>query len=171
ARHLSKTIRSRGFLSGSPPISLAAIAISLANLEKIRPRLASIAPLKCLTFAHLLCPAIIGSRFPNLSVQPASFPSVTSHVRVLQKPPCHSTRPPTHRWQSPSHRSVRRSRRWPPVGPRAPTSFERHPRAPVRTIPYKSKYFRQKSSGCSRRYSRQSTGIARQYHGQLQTIL
>src|SRR5258708_26105088 len=43
---------------GSLPISLAAIAISLANLEKIRPRLASIAPLKCLTFAHRLCPAI-----------------------------------------------------------------------------------------------------------------
>ena len=54
ARHLSNTMRKRGFISASPPPSLAAMVISLASLEKIRPRLASIAPLKCLTFAHLL---------------------------------------------------------------------------------------------------------------------
>ena len=41
---------------GSPPPSLAAMVISLLSFEKIFPRLASIAPLKCLTFAHLLCP-------------------------------------------------------------------------------------------------------------------
>src|SRR5262249_59719790 len=58
ARHFSKTIRRRGFMSGSPPANFAAMAISLLNFEKILPRLASIAPLKCLTFAHLLCPAI-----------------------------------------------------------------------------------------------------------------
>ena len=32
------------------------MVISLLSFEKIFPRFASIAPLKCLTFAHLLCP-------------------------------------------------------------------------------------------------------------------
>ena len=58
-RHLSSTMRSRGFMSGSPPPILAAMVISRPSLEKIFPRLASIAPLKCLTFAHLLCPAMM----------------------------------------------------------------------------------------------------------------
>src|SRR5262245_39462166 len=58
ARHLSNTMRSRGFMSGSAPPNFAAMLISLLSLEKILPRLASIAPLKCLTLAHLLCPAI-----------------------------------------------------------------------------------------------------------------
>src|SRR5262252_871556 len=58
ARHLSSTIRRRGFIAGSAPPILAAMAISLLSLEKILPRLASIAPLKCFTLAHLLCPAI-----------------------------------------------------------------------------------------------------------------
>jgi len=34
------------------------MVISLLNLAKILPRLASMAPLECLTLAHLLCPAI-----------------------------------------------------------------------------------------------------------------
>ncbi len=54
ARHLSSTIRNRGFIPGSGPANLAAIEISLLSLEKIFPRLASNAPLKCFTFAHLL---------------------------------------------------------------------------------------------------------------------
>ena len=58
ARHLSRTMRSRGFRAGSPPPILAAMLISLLNFEKILARFASMAPLKCLTFAHLLCPAI-----------------------------------------------------------------------------------------------------------------
>src|SRR6516162_9344053 len=58
ALHFKSTIRSRGFIPGSAPPNLAAMLISLLNLEKILPRLASRAPLKCLTFAHLLCPAI-----------------------------------------------------------------------------------------------------------------
>src|SRR6266516_7306244 len=58
ARHLSSTMRRRGFILGSPPPILAAMVISLLSFEKILPRLASMAPLKCLTFAHLLCPAI-----------------------------------------------------------------------------------------------------------------
>ena len=41
-------MRKRGFMSGSPPPILAAMVISLPSLEKIFPRLASIAPLKCL---------------------------------------------------------------------------------------------------------------------------
>src|SRR5580698_6965689 len=59
ARHLSKTMRKRGFIDGSPPANLAAMAISLPNLAKILARFASTAPLKCFTLAHLLCPAII----------------------------------------------------------------------------------------------------------------
>ena len=55
-RHLSSTMRSRGFMAGSPPPILTAMVISLLSLEKILPRLASIAPLKCFTLAHLLCP-------------------------------------------------------------------------------------------------------------------
>src|SRR5436189_4872608 len=58
-RHLSRTMRRRGFMPGSAPPSLAAIEISLLSLEKIFPRLASIAPLKCFTFAHLLWPAML----------------------------------------------------------------------------------------------------------------
>src|SRR5437899_11129730 len=58
ARHFSSTIRSRGFMLGSPPPILAAMEISLLSLAKIFRRLASKAPLKCFTFAHLLCPAI-----------------------------------------------------------------------------------------------------------------
>src|SRR5439155_27173595 len=61
ARHLSRTMRSLGFMFGSPPPIFAAMEISLLNLAKILPRLASSAPLKCLTFAHLLCPAIKSS--------------------------------------------------------------------------------------------------------------
>src|ERR1700683_4335054 len=59
ARHLSNTMRKRGFMEGSPPASLTAMAISLLNLAKILARLASTAPLKCFTLAHLLCPDII----------------------------------------------------------------------------------------------------------------
>src|SRR5689334_21858146 len=58
ARHFKSTMRRRGFMLGSPPPILAATAISLLNFAKILPRFASSAPLKCLTFAHLLCPAI-----------------------------------------------------------------------------------------------------------------
>src|SRR6266498_4843484 len=63
ARLLSRARRSRGFIPGSPPPILAAMVISLLSFAKILPRLASIAPLKCFTFAHLLCPAISRSLF------------------------------------------------------------------------------------------------------------
>src|SRR5580658_9191586 len=59
ARHLSKTMRKRGFMEGSLPANLTAMAISLPSLAKILARLASTAPLKCFTLAHLLCPAIM----------------------------------------------------------------------------------------------------------------
>jgi hypothetical protein len=52
-------MRRRGFMPGSPPPILAAMVISRPNLAKIFPRLASIAPLKCLTLAHLLCPDMV----------------------------------------------------------------------------------------------------------------
>src|SRR6516165_10716642 len=51
-------LRRRGLALGSPPPAFGASVISLDNLLKILPRLASIAPLKRLTFDHLLCPAI-----------------------------------------------------------------------------------------------------------------
>src|SRR5204863_5142834 len=49
-------LRRRTFASGSPPAIFAAIVISRASLLKSAPRLASSAPLKRLTFDHLLCP-------------------------------------------------------------------------------------------------------------------
>src|SRR2546421_8051754 len=51
-------LRRGGLPLGSPPPLLAAMVISFDNLLKILPRFASIAPLKRLTFDHLLCPAI-----------------------------------------------------------------------------------------------------------------
>ena len=60
-RHLSSTMRRRGFMSASAPPSLAATLSSRDSLAKMRARLASMAPLKCLTFAHLLCPAIFSN--------------------------------------------------------------------------------------------------------------
>src|SRR5262245_51547490 len=62
-RALRRARRRRGLRSGSPPPILAAMAISLLILAKIRLRLASMAPLKCLTLAHLLCPAIGATAF------------------------------------------------------------------------------------------------------------
>src|ERR1700726_4185303 len=53
-------LRRRRLPFGSPPPVFAAMVISFDNLLKIWPRLASIAPLKRLTFDHLLCPAISG---------------------------------------------------------------------------------------------------------------
>src|SRR6266576_5653100 len=60
-------LRSRGLPLGSPPPVLAAMVISFDNLLKILPRLASIAPLKRLTFDHLLCPDIGAELFFDLS--------------------------------------------------------------------------------------------------------
>src|SRR5271168_534149 len=48
-------VRSRGFMSGSPP-DFAAIAISLISRVKILPRFASSAPFLCLIVAHLEWP-------------------------------------------------------------------------------------------------------------------
>src|SRR6516165_11589851 len=58
ARAAKTALRKRGLPFGSPPPLFAAIVISLDNLLKIFPRFASIAPLKRLTFDHLLCPDI-----------------------------------------------------------------------------------------------------------------
>src|SRR5208337_578291 len=62
-------VRSRGFMSGSPP-DFAAMAISLMRRVKILPRLASSAPFLCLMVAHLEWPDIgkpqNGSRFGGL---------------------------------------------------------------------------------------------------------
>src|SRR3954465_9853 len=58
ARAETIALRSRALLAGSPPPVLAAIVISRANLLKSVARFVSIAPLKCLTLDHLLCPAM-----------------------------------------------------------------------------------------------------------------
>ena len=53
-------VRSLGFTVGSPlPPILAATVISLINLLKILPRLASVAPFLCLILDHLLCPDMV----------------------------------------------------------------------------------------------------------------
>src|SRR5215212_1900918 len=58
ARAETMALRRRALVSGSPPPVLAAIVISRANLLKTNARFVSIAPLKCLTLDHLLCPAM-----------------------------------------------------------------------------------------------------------------
>src|SRR4051812_41841513 len=50
------TVRSRGFMSGSPPPLRAATVNSLMSRVKILPRLASSAPFLCLIEAHLEWP-------------------------------------------------------------------------------------------------------------------
>src|SRR6202035_3163954 len=51
-------VRSRGFMSGSPPCR-AAIIISLMMRVKALPRLASRAAFLCLIVAHFECPDIV----------------------------------------------------------------------------------------------------------------
>src|SRR5947209_710598 len=65
ARAAWMALRNRGLAFGSPPPVFAAMLISLDSLLKIWPRFASIAPLKRLTFDHLLCPDIPGDIFQN----------------------------------------------------------------------------------------------------------
>src|SRR5262252_8540867 len=49
-------VRSRGFMSGSPPPARAATVNSLIRRVKILPRFASAAPFLCLMECHLECP-------------------------------------------------------------------------------------------------------------------
>src|SRR5712692_4470888 len=78
ARAVWIALRKRGFAVGSPPPALAAIVISFESLLKIFPRFASIAPLKRLTFDHLLCPAISG--FPDRDCLTSKIPKSTSRT-------------------------------------------------------------------------------------------
>src|ERR1043166_6534399 len=73
-------LRRRGFPEGSPPPIFAAMLISLDNLLKILPRFASIAPLKRLTFDHLLCPAISG--FPDKGYLTSKIPRARRELRT-----------------------------------------------------------------------------------------
>src|SRR5205809_5771282 len=66
ARAASMALRRRGLPFGSPPPVFTAMVISFDNLLKILPRFTSIAPLKRLTFDHLLCPAIGVRSYLNL---------------------------------------------------------------------------------------------------------
>src|SRR5205809_7986248 len=61
-------VRSRGFLSGSPPL-FAAMEISLIRRVNIFPRLASNAPFLCLIVAHLLWPDIVQPRIVTTNFQ------------------------------------------------------------------------------------------------------
>src|SRR5438552_8077954 len=51
-------LRRRALESGSPPPVRAATVISLMNLVKSLPRLASVAPFLCLMLCHFECPDI-----------------------------------------------------------------------------------------------------------------
>src|SRR5437762_10231046 len=55
---LSTASRNRALLETSAAPSFAATVISRMRREKILPRLASVAALRCLMFAHLLWPAM-----------------------------------------------------------------------------------------------------------------
>src|SRR5438132_14389355 len=59
--------------------------ISFESLLKIFPRFASIAPLKRLTFDHLLCPAISG--FPDRDCLTSKIPISTSRTADVEKLP------------------------------------------------------------------------------------
>src|SRR5437763_9109626 len=74
-------LRKRGLPFGSPPPVFAARVISFDNLLKILPRLASIAPLKRLTFDHLLCPAIGVRSYLNLKTCEKCSPSERNDLR------------------------------------------------------------------------------------------
>src|SRR5881275_3655381 len=74
-------LRRRGLPLGSPPPRFAAMVISFDNLLKILPRLASIAPLKRLTFDHLLCPAIRVRSYLNLKTCEQCSPRERNDLR------------------------------------------------------------------------------------------
>src|SRR6266480_6756038 len=74
-------LRRRGLAAGSPPLVFAARVISFDNLLKILPRLASIAPLKRLTFDHLLCPAIRVRSYLNLKTCEQCSPRERNDLR------------------------------------------------------------------------------------------
>src|SRR5712671_1157337 len=58
SRAFSSERRSRGFIAGSPPPAFAATVISLMRRVNTLPFFESAAALRCLMFAHLLCPAM-----------------------------------------------------------------------------------------------------------------
>src|SRR6476660_7804607 len=74
-------LRRRGLAFGSPPPVFAARLISFDNLLKILPRFASIAPLKRLTFDHLLCPAIGVRSYLNLKTYEQCSPRERNDLR------------------------------------------------------------------------------------------
>jgi hypothetical protein len=80
ARAAKMALRRRGLAFGSPPL-FAAMLISFDNLLKILPRFASIAPLKRLTFDHLLCPAIGVRSYLNLKTCEQCSPRERNDLR------------------------------------------------------------------------------------------
>src|SRR5580704_1677400 len=95
ARASAMTVRSRGFISGSPPLLRAATVNSLMRRVNTLPRLASAAPFLCLIVAHFEWPdmAYSGPREVDVNTDlsrgpafgPASARLRTTSVR--HKPP------------------------------------------------------------------------------------
>src|SRR6266581_3220243 len=86
---LSTARRRRGLKLASAPPILAATLISLINLVKTLPRLASWRPLRCWMLAHLECPAMANRcealllRSQNSSIAPRP-PGPARHVALFR---------------------------------------------------------------------------------------
>src|SRR5687768_18619128 len=85
-------VRSRGFMSGSPPPPRAATVNSLMMRVKILPRLASSAPFLCLIDAHFEWPdmgkilALLGEDQPHVSPSIPGFSTVIAEHRLDAEP-------------------------------------------------------------------------------------
>src|SRR5882672_11217104 len=66
-------LRRRALASGSPPPVRAATVISLMNLVKSLPRLASVAPFLCLIECHFECPDIELSPYETINSLGAQY--------------------------------------------------------------------------------------------------
>src|SRR5690349_17376325 len=81
-------VRSRGFMSGSPPPVRAATANSLMRRVKIFPRLASAAPFLCLMECHLECPdmpetlPLFGQDDPDIRARVPRASAIVAEDRV-----------------------------------------------------------------------------------------
>src|SRR5262252_7417146 len=85
------TVRSRGFMSGSPPPARAATVNSLMSRVKILPRLASSAPFLCLIEAHFEWPDMV-----ELQIQNPEKPQINQRdgtENLTPFPPGESRRP------------------------------------------------------------------------------
>src|SRR2546430_11760142 len=94
-------LRRRALASGSPPPERAATVISLMNLVKSLPRLASSAPFLCLILCHLECPDIFEQILQELILRVAIY-----HKSRARTPVALSTEVPDLRVLCASHFSA-----------------------------------------------------------------